>query len=85
MPDFDLHNVIVLEDREGIKACLGYWDHSKVRRYTVEKMNRTLRTQAYLMKLIGLFTEMPRIPKPGELLLNYGLAAMALQGFREHD
>ncbi len=77
MPDFDFHNVMVLEDKDGIKACLGYWDHSKVRRYTVEKMNRTLRTQAYLMRLIGFFTEMPRIPKPGELLLNYDLVAMA--------
>jgi hypothetical protein len=33
--------------------------------------------QTYLMKLIGLFAKMPRIPKPGELLLNYDLTAMA--------
>ncbi|MGD0978157.1 MAG: GNAT family N-acetyltransferase [Candidatus Bathyarchaeia archaeon] len=77
MPYFDFHNVLVLEDNGGIKACLGYWDHSKVRRYIVEKMNRTLRIQTYLMKLIGLFAEMPRIPKPGEPLLNYNLTAMA--------
>jgi GNAT superfamily N-acetyltransferase len=77
MPHFDFHNILVLEDNDGIKACLGYWDHSKVRRYTVEKMNRTLRIQTYLMRLIGLFAKMPRIPKPGETLLNYGLITMA--------
>jgi RimJ/RimL family protein N-acetyltransferase len=77
MQHFDLRNVLVLEDKGSIKACLGYWDHSKVRRYTVKKMNRTMRIQTYLIKLIGLFTKMPRIPKPGEPLLNYGLPAMA--------
>ena len=77
MPNFDFHNVLVLEDNDGIKACLGYWDHSKVRRYIVEKMNRTLRIQAYLMRLIGLFAAMPRIPKSGEPLLNYNLTTMA--------
>jgi GNAT superfamily N-acetyltransferase len=77
IPHFDFHNILVLEDNDGIKACLGYWDHSKVRRYIVEKMNRTLRIQTYLMKLIGLFAKMPRIPKPGEPLLNYNLTTMA--------
>ncbi len=77
MPNFDFHNIVVLEDNDGIKACLGYWDHSKVRRYIVEKMNRTLRIQTYLMRLIGLFAEIPRIPKPGEPLLNYNLTTMA--------
>jgi ribosomal protein S18 acetylase RimI-like enzyme len=77
MPHFDIHDILVLEDDDGIKACLGCWDHSKVRRYIVEKMNRTLMTQMYLMKLIGLFAKMPRIPKPGEPLLNYSLTTMA--------
>jgi GNAT superfamily N-acetyltransferase len=77
MPHFDLHNILVLEGSDGIKACLGYWDHSKVRRYVVEKMNRTMRMQAYLMKLISLFAKMPRIPKLGEQLLNYNLTTMA--------
>jgi GNAT superfamily N-acetyltransferase len=77
MPYFDFHNILVFEDNVGIKACLGYWDHSKVRRYIVEKMNRKLRMQTYLMKLIGLFAKMPRIPKTGEPLLNYNLTAMA--------
>lgn len=77
MPHFNLQNILVLEDNDGIKACLGYWDHSKVRKYTVERMNRRLRMQTYMMKLIGLFADMPRIPKIGEPLLNYGLTTMA--------
>jgi hypothetical protein len=77
MPHFDLRNALVLEDKSGIKACLGYWNHGKVRRYTVEKMNRTMRIQMQLIKLIGLFAKIPKIPKPGEPLLNYGLPTMA--------
>ena len=77
MPYFELRDFLVLEDKGGIEACLGYWDHSKVRRYIVEKMNRTMRIQTYLIKLIGLFAKMPRIPEPDEPLLNYSLPAMA--------
>jgi ribosomal protein S18 acetylase RimI-like enzyme len=77
IPYFDFHNVLILEDSSGIKACLGYWDHSKVRRYIVERMNWKLRIQTSLISLFGLFAEMPRIPKPGEPLLNYNLTVMA--------
>jgi GNAT superfamily N-acetyltransferase len=77
MPHFDFHNILVLRRNGNLEACLGYWDYSKVRRYIVEKMNRTLRIQTYLMKLIGLFAKMPRMPRLGEPLLSYNLTTMA--------
>ena len=77
MPHFDFHNILVLQSGGKLEACLGYWDYSKVRRYIVEKMNRTLRIQVYLMKLIGLFSQMPNMPRVGEPLLSYNLTAMA--------
>jgi ribosomal protein S18 acetylase RimI-like enzyme len=77
MPHLDFHNILVVQGNGNLEACLGYWDYSKVRRYIVEKMNRTLRIQTYLMKLIGLFAKMPRMPRLGEPILSYNLTTMA--------
>jgi GNAT superfamily N-acetyltransferase len=77
MPHFDFRNILVFQGNGNLEACLGYWDHSKVRRYIVEKMNRTLRIQVYLMKLIGLFARAPSMPRLGEPLLSYNLTTMA--------
>ncbi len=77
MPSFDFHNILVLEDNEEIEACLGYWDYNKVRKYIVQKLNLRLKAQTFLIGLIGLFTKMPHIPKPGEPLLSYNLTTMA--------
>jgi ribosomal protein S18 acetylase RimI-like enzyme len=77
MPYFDFHNILVYEDNEGIKACLGYWDYNKVRKYIVQKFNWKLKTQILLMRLMGLFTKMPNIPMQGEPLLSYNLTTLA--------
>lgn len=77
LPYFDLHNILVYEDSEGIKACIGYWNYNRVRRYIVQKLNWRLRTQALLMKLLGLFTKMPTIFKQGEPLSSYNLTTLA--------
>ena len=77
MPHFDFHNILLLEDNDGIKACLGYWEYNKVRKYIVQKLNWKLKAQTYLIRVIGLFTKMPYIPKLGEALLSYNLTIMA--------
>ena len=77
MPHFDFHNILVHEDNDGINACLGYWNYNKVRKYIVQKLNRRLKVQTYLIRLIGLFTKMPYIPKLGEPLMSYNLTIMA--------
>jgi hypothetical protein len=43
----------------------------------VEKLNWRLKAQTSLIRLIGLFTRMPYIPRPGEPLLSYNLATVA--------
>jgi len=77
IPHFDFHNILVLEDNGELEACLGIWEYDKVRKYIVEKLNWRLNAQTYLIRLIGLFTRMPYIPKPGEPLLSYNLATVA--------
>lgn len=69
IPYFDLSNILVFEDGEGIKACLGYWDYNKVMKFIVEKFNWRMRVLSYITGLMGLFTKMPVIPKPGKILM----------------
>ena len=77
IPHFDFRNILVLEDNGMLEACLGVWEYDKVRKYIVEKLNWRLKAQTSLIRLIGLFTRMPYIPKPGEPLLSYNLATAA--------
>jgi ribosomal protein S18 acetylase RimI-like enzyme len=77
IPHFDFHNILVLENNGELEACLGIWEYDKVRKYIVEKLNWRLGLQTHLIRLIGLFTRMPYIPKPGEPLLSYNLATVA--------
>jgi ribosomal protein S18 acetylase RimI-like enzyme len=77
MPHFNFHNIFVFEDDEEIKACLGYWDYNKVRKYIVQKFNWRSKAQLFLTRLMGLFTKMPHIPKQGEPLLSYNLTTLA--------
>jgi GNAT superfamily N-acetyltransferase len=77
IPHFGFHNILVLEDNGELEACLGIWEYDKVRKYIVEKLNWRLSLQTYLIRMIGLFTRMPCIPKPGEPLLSYNLATVA--------
>jgi GNAT superfamily N-acetyltransferase len=79
MPYLDLHDILVYEDSGSIEACLGHWDHTKVRKYIMEKMNWKLRMQTRFLKLIGLFAKMPTIPKIGEPFVNYNLTAIAFR------
>lgn len=77
MPHFGFHNILLLEDNDGIKACLGYWEYNKVRRYVVQNLNWKMKAQTYLIRVIGLFTKMPPIPKLGEALPSYNLVMLA--------
>jgi ribosomal protein S18 acetylase RimI-like enzyme len=76
-PHFDFHNILLLEENDGIKACLGYWEYNKVRKYIVQKLGWKLNLQMHLMRVIGLFTKMPHMPKLGEPFLSYNLVIMA--------
>ena len=77
MPYFDFQNIFVFKDNEGIRACLGYWDYNKVRKYIIQKFNWKSKAQIFLMRLMGLFTKMPNIPTQGEPLLSYNLTTLA--------
>lgn len=76
IPHFDFHNILVLRRNDKIEAALGYWDYNKVRKYIVQKLNWRLKAQSYLIRVVGLFTKMPHVPRLGETLLSYNLTIM---------
>jgi GNAT superfamily N-acetyltransferase len=78
-PGFSLDNVFVFEDSEGIKACLGYWDCVKVRKYIVQRFSSSMKAQLLMLKIAGLFAKLPRIPGAGEPLLSYNLTTVAFK------
>lgn len=77
IPYFDFDNILVYRQNDKIEAALGYWDYDKVRKYIVQKINWRLRAQSYMIRAMGLFTKMPRIPRVGETLSSYNLTFMA--------
>jgi len=79
MSNSNLHNMFVFQDSQGIKACLGYWDCAKVRKYIVQKFSWKLKAQLFLLRLTSLFAKMPYIPKPGEPLLSYNMTLLAFK------
>jgi len=74
---YDLHNILVREDSEDVKACLGYWDYNKVMKFIVQKFNWRMRILSFMTKIMSLFTKTPVIPKPSETLMMYYLATPA--------
>ncbi|UCD96297.1 MAG: GNAT family N-acetyltransferase [Candidatus Bathyarchaeota archaeon] len=82
MPHFDLQDILVYDDAEGISACLGCWDYNKIRKYIVEKFSWKMRIQISLLRLASIFTPMPAIRQPGERLLSYNLF---LPAFRDPE
>ena len=79
IPYFNLNNILVFEDSEGLKACLGYWDYNKLMKFIVQKFSWRMRFLSFMTKLMSLFTKMPVVPKPGETLMMYYLTTPAYE------
>jgi GNAT superfamily N-acetyltransferase len=76
LPHFDLQNIWVYDDG-GVKACLGYWDYNKVMRFAVERYMWRWRILRPILEVVGIFAEVPRIPKQGEQISNWYLTPIA--------
>lgn len=63
---FDLSNILVYEREGELKACLGYWDYNKVMQMTVLRFSLKHKLTSLALGFLGLFTRMPKIPRPGE-------------------
>lgn len=67
-PAYDFANLLILQDRDEIVACLGYWNRSKIMRITVKKLSSKIRLIGALVSAAGIFMTMPNAFTPGDIL-----------------
>jgi len=70
---YDLNNIHVYEKEGEVKACLGYWDYNKIIQMTVLQLARKDQLMNIALAFLGIFTKLPKIPKPGQRLTQYFL------------
>jgi hypothetical protein len=77
MPHFDLENILVYDEGGEINAILGFWEHYKVSAPRVVKYSFSMRMQSLMLKVMKLFTKVPRIPGLGDKSLQIILTPVA--------
>ena len=79
IPEYDLENILILKDKNGIVACAGFWDWSKITKITVHSLSSRMRMIKLMLDFIRLFRTMPRPPKPGDILKQFVLTPIAFK------
>lgn len=77
LPQNSQENILIYKQGNAIQACLGYWDYGKEIREHVQKLNTRLKAISFPIRFLGLFTNMPKIPKTGETLKQWYLFPIA--------
>jgi ribosomal protein S18 acetylase RimI-like enzyme len=77
LPQDNQENILIFKQGENIQACLGYWNFNQVIKERILKLSTKLKAMTLPIKFLGLFTKMPKIPKPGEALKQWYLFPMA--------
>jgi GNAT superfamily N-acetyltransferase len=78
-PAYRFENLILLEDRGEISACLGFWDWRQVMRITVVKRSLKMRMIGMLLDFLRNFRPMPRRIKEGDTLKQMILTPIAFK------
>ncbi len=79
-PAFNFDNLWVLEDRDEIQACLGFWDWSQIMTITMKSLSLKMKMMGFLLDIAHLFWSMPPIPKVGDTLKQWCLTPI---GFKD--
>lgn len=79
IPEYDLENILILEDKNEIVACAGFWDWSKITKITVHSLSSRMRIIKLMLDFTRIFRTMPRPPKPGEILKQFVLTPIAFK------
>jgi len=76
-PGFSMENLLVLEDKGKILACLGFWDWSQVIKITMKALDLKFKIVGRLLYMTGL---LPIVLKPGDQL---NQIMLTLIGYRD--
>jgi len=86
MPHYGLEDILVYEDGGEITAVLGSWEYHRVLAPRVIKYNVRMRAQMLMLRVMGIFTKVPKMPGFGQRSLQIILTPLAyrdLGGCRE--
>lgn len=86
MPHYGVEDIFVYEEEGRITAVLGSWEYHRVLASRVIKYNLRMRAQMLMLRVMGLFTNVPKIPGLGQRSLQIILTPLAyrdLGGCRE--
>ena len=86
MPHYGVEDIFVYEEEGRITAVLGSWEYHRVLAPRVIKYNLRMRAQMLMLRVMGLFTNVPKIPGLGQRSLQIILTPLAyrdLGGCRE--
>jgi hypothetical protein len=76
-PKFSLENLLILEHKGEILACLGFWDWSQVVKLTLRSLNLKMKV---IGRLLSITRILPKALKPGDELSQIMLT---LIGYKE--
>jgi GNAT superfamily N-acetyltransferase len=76
LPAYDHQNLLVLEERGEVVACMGYWDWSQVMQITVEALSARIRVILFMLDIMRLFRPMPPRFEPGTTLDQFMLTSI---------
>ena len=81
IPEFDLDNIFVVEEKGKIVGCASYWDWSEITKITVKSWNARIKITAIALDAARIFRELPVLTKPGNILkqwclINFAFASM---------
>jgi len=79
LPHYNQEDILVFQQGENVKACLGFWDHSQITRISPEKAPLKLKALLYMTKLLSLFAKMPKIPEIGKTIKQWYLFPIAFR------
>jgi hypothetical protein len=79
IPAYSFNNLLVLEDRGEILACLGFWDWGQIMKITMKARSLKMRMMGSLIDIARNFRPMPRIPRPGDTLKQWCLTPIGFK------
>ena len=76
LPFYSMKDIYLFE-HDTVKAVAGYWDYTKVMRFTIQGYNTRWKIMSAVAKVLGMITAMPKVPKIGEPMTNWYLTPFA--------
>ena len=76
LPFYSLDDIFIYE-HDTVKAVAGFWDYTKVMRFTLQSYNTRWKLMSAIANVLGKIATMPKVPEIGEAMTNWYLTPFA--------